>query len=66
MNAPKPHLVTVSPSPETIVCDIRFLPDREHEARCLLAWKRRDHPAWSQHAVSFRVTDRKRLKAVQS
>lgn len=40
----------------TRVCDISFRRDDEHEARCLLAWKRREHPAWSQYAVSYRVT----------
>jgi hypothetical protein len=65
MIARKP-LAAVAPEQSTIVCDIRFLPDREHEARCLLAWKRREHPAWSQHAVSYRVVERNRLKAVAS
>jgi hypothetical protein len=55
---PKPALKLVDqaePTERTRVCDISFRRDDEHEARCLLAWKRREHPAWSQHAVSYRV-----------
>lgn len=47
------------------VCEIRHVANLEHEARCLLAWKRRIHPPWSQHAVSYRVTERKQFRRVK-
>lgn len=46
---------TEQPGERTRVCDISFRRDDEHEARVLLAWKRREHPAWSQHASGYRV-----------
>lgn len=57
---PKPALVLVDQAEQpdrTRVCDISSRRDDEHEARCLLAWKRREHPSWSQYAVSYRVTE---------
>jgi hypothetical protein len=57
---PKPalHIVDQAEQPDrTRVCDISFRRHAEHEARCILAIRRREHPAWSQHAVSYRVTD---------
>jgi hypothetical protein len=41
----------------TRVCGIVFARDEEHEFRSVMAWKRRTHPQWSQHAVSYRVGD---------
>lgn len=62
-----PRLVSIEQSPEpTIVCGIMFRPNEEHALGAVLAWRRREHPAWSQHAVSYRVVERKRLKAVVS
>lgn len=49
------HALPTTPE-ATRVCEIRFTRHDEHESRCLLAWKRREHPGWSQHCVSFRVS----------
>ena len=37
----------------------------EHEWKCIRAIRQREHPAWSQQAVSYRVTQDKRLRAVR-
>ena len=52
---PALHIVAEEALCRTRVCDISFRRNAEHEARCVLAIRRREHPAWSQHAVSVRM-----------
>ena len=52
---PALHIVAEEVLCRTRVCDISFRRNPEHEARCVLAIRRREHPAWSQHAVSVRM-----------
>lgn len=62
-------VVTVTHRPVLVekprVCEIRRIPNDEHELLCILAWKRREHPEWSQHHVSFRITQSRKLKGVK-
>jgi len=57
----KPALsIITEPTPPPRVCDIDHR-EHEHAWRCVRAWRQREHPAWSQHHVSFQfqVSERK-------
>lgn len=51
--------------PEPRRASIRHERRDEHELRCIMAWRQREHPGWSQHAVSYTVSPAKRLRAVR-
>lgn len=61
----KPLKLEAEEAERTRVCEIRRIPNVEHMMRCRVALSKRDHPAWSQHHVSFRITPAKRLRAVR-
>lgn len=62
---PNIRILTSKEVVSTRVCDISFVRNDEHEMRAIMAWRKREHPSWSQHAVSFRVKPAKRLRAVR-
>lgn len=57
---PAPHVVATEPCAPPRVVGIFSRRDEDHELRCILAWRQRTHPAWSQHHVSFAVVETRR------
>jgi hypothetical protein len=59
------HIIPTPDTDRTIVCEIRRIANEVHMQRCRVAIRNRDpHPFLSWNG--FRVTERKRLKAVVS
>jgi hypothetical protein len=49
-----PRLAPEPPEPRR--ASIRHERRDEHELRCIMAWRQRSHPDWSQYHESYRVT----------
>lgn len=60
----EPNLRSSQAKPPAAIA-IRHERRDEHELLCIMAWRKREHPAWSQHAVTYRVTERPKLRRVR-